>query len=146
MADYDTLNNKINQRVFPSQHLRPLFEVRPVSTKYNLFPIIEERTQPSINKLEYMPYSKEVFNPGNRGPVDFYLNEIDTESRLRNQFMALQKSNQSVYVPELNSSLYEFPLATKPEAYLQTECAGRAAPVHLAPNPFHNSTRMNLRN
>ena len=146
MADYDTLNNKINQRLFPSQQLRPLFDVRPVSTKYNIFPIIEERIQPSINKLEYKQYSTEVFNPGHRGPVDFYLNEIDTESRLRNQFMALQKSNQSVYVPELNSSLYQFPLTAKTEPYLQTESAGREVPIHLAPNKFNNSTRMNLRN
>ena len=34
-------------------------------------------------------------------------NNVDTESKLRNQFMALQKSIQSTYVPDLNSSLYE---------------------------------------
>jgi len=144
--DYDKINNKINDRLFPSQSLMPLFDVRPVSTKYNMFPIIEERKPASVKQFDYNQYSTSVFNPGYRGPVDFYLNEIDTESRLRNQFMALQKSNQSEYVPDFNSSLYHFPLTSKTEPYLKTECSGRQAPVHLAPNQFNNSTRMNLRN
>jgi hypothetical protein len=146
MADYDTINNKINSRVFPSQQLKPLYEVRPVSTKYSLFQVIEERTQPKINDLDYKSYSTEVFNPGYRGPVDFYLNEIDTESKLRNQFMALQKSNQSEYVPELNSSLYVNTLDAKREKFSTTECNSRLPPANLAPNKFYNSTRMNLRN
>jgi hypothetical protein len=144
--DYDKINNKINDRIFPSQQLMPLFEVRPVSTKYNMFPIIEERKPSTVNHMEYKQYSTSVFNPGYRGQVDFYLNEIDTESRLRNQFMALQKSNQSVYVPDYNSSLYHFPLTTKSEPYSKTDCPGKQVPLHLAPNQFNNSTRMNLRN
>jgi hypothetical protein len=146
MVDYNTVNNKIYERQFPSQPLMPLYEERPVSTKYTFFQLIEERDKPKTGLLEYNPYSIQVFNPGSRGQVDFYLNEVDTESRLRNQFMALQKSNQSVYVPELNSSLYVNEYSKPKEKYSSIECTSRQAPANLAPNTFYNTTRMNLRN
>ena len=144
--EYDNeLNNRINSRDVPSQNLRPLYEVRPVPTKYSFFQTIEERMPSVIPTLEYKQYSTEVFNPGYRGPVDFYMREIDTETKLRNQFMALQKGNQSVYVPGLNSSLYDYQMAEKIDKYAKTETTSRVAPVNLAPNAFHNQTRMNLR-
>ena len=59
--------------------------------------------------------------------------------------MALQKGDQSVYVPELNSSLYHFPMTDKFNKYSTTECTSKMAPVNLAPNTFHNTTRTNLR-
>jgi len=144
--DYDNeLNIRINTRDLPSQPLRPLYEVRSVSTKYSFFQTIEERMPSNIPTIEYKPYTTEVFNPGYRGPVDFYMREIDTEMKLRNQFMALQKGNQSVYVPSLNSSLYDFPLTEKRDKYSKTDTTSRIAPVNLAPNQFYNQTRMNLR-
>ena len=146
MVDYNLVNNKIYERHFPSQPLKPLYDVRPVSTKYTFFQLMEERDKPKTELLEYNSYSTQVFNPGCRGQVDFYLNEVDTESRLRNQFMALQKSNQSVYVPDLKSSLYVNEYSTNKEKYSTTECTSRQAPANLAPNTFHNTTRMNLRN
>ena len=146
MVDYNSVNNKIYERQFPSQPLKPLYEQRPVSTKYSFFQLIEERDKPKTELLEYNSYSTKVFNPGFRGQVDFYLNEVDTESKLRNQFMALQKSNQSVYVPDLNSSLYVNEYSTTKEKYSTTECTSRQAPDNLAPNQFYNTTRMNLRN
>jgi len=145
--DYDNeLNKRMQNRDFPSQQLRPLYEVRPVSTKYTFFNTVEEQMPSKVPLMDYKPYTSDVFNPGNRGPVDFYMREIDTEMKLRNQFMALQKGNQTVYVPGSNSSLYEFPMAHKPEKYATTDCASKIAPVNLAPNAFFNTTRMNLRN
>ena len=144
--EYDNeLNNRINTRHLPSQQLMPLYDVRPVSTKYSFFQTVDERFHSSVPILNYNTYSSEVFNPGSRAPVDFYMKEIDTETKLRNQFMALQKGNQSVYVPELNSSLYEFPMAGKFDKYSITECTAKMAPVNLAPNTFNNTTRTNLR-
>ena len=144
--EYDNeLNNRINTRHLPSQQLMPLYEVRPVSTKYSFFQTVDERINTSEPLHNYNAYSTEVFNPGSRGPVDFYMREIDTEMKLRNQFMALQKGNQSVYVPDINSSLYNFPMAGKFDKYSKTECTSKVYPVNLAPNTFNNTTRMNLR-
>jgi hypothetical protein len=144
--EYDNeLNNRMNTRHLPSQQLRPLYEVRPVATKYSFFQTVDERVHSSVPILDYPTYSNEVFNPGSRAPVDFYMKEIDTEMKLRNQFMALQKGNQSAYIPALNSSLYNFPMADKIDKYSKTDCSSKLAPVNLAPNTFNNTTRMNLR-
>jgi len=145
--EYDNeLNKRIEPRFYPSQQLRPLYEVRPVSTKYTFFQTVEERPFTSVSTIKYKPYSMDVFNPG-RGQVDFYMSEIDTESKLRNQFMALQKSDQSIYVPDFTSNLYEYPLADKTEKYSNTTCITTESKCkNLAPNTFDNTTRMNLRN
>jgi len=144
--EYDNeLNKRINSRDIPSQQLRPLYEVRPVSTKYSFFQTVDERMPTTVPIIDYKPYSSAVFNPSDRAPVDFYMKEIDTEMILRNQFMALQKGDQSVYVPNFNSTLYSYPLAVKPEKYSNTDSTSRLAPVNLAPNTFYNQTRMNLR-
>ena len=144
--EYDNeLNNRINTRHLPSQQLMPLFDVRPVSTKYTFYQTVDERKHSTVPIMDYKRYSMEVFNPGSRAPVDFYMKEIDTEMKLRNQFMALQKGDHSVYVPELNSSLYHFPMTDKFNKYSTTECTSKMAPVNLAPNTFHNTTRTNLR-
>ena len=36
-------------------------------------------------------------------------------------------------------------MAEKIDKYAKTETTSRVAPVNLAPNAFHNQTRMNLR-
>ena len=70
--------------------------------------MVEERPYVNTPMLKYNYVTPEnTFIPGSRAPVDYFMNNVDVESKLRNQFMSLQKSNQSVYVPELNSSLYE---------------------------------------
>jgi hypothetical protein len=145
--EYDNeLNTRINGRIFPSQTLQPLFDVRPVSTKYTFFQTFEEQPFSNTPIIQYNQYSQEnVFNPGNRAPIDYFMNNVDTESKLRNQFMALQKSIQSTYVPELNSSLYENDMVYKKE-FAPTECKTNTLNTNLAPNTFYNYTRYNLRN
>ena len=148
--EYDNeLNTRIAPRFFASQQLMPLFDRRPVATKYTFFQTVDETPVSNTDTLNYNQYSTEtVFNPGSRGQVDFYMKEIDTESLLRHQFMALQKSNQSVYVPELNSSLYDCPMAYNKEHYphSKTDCKTKEQCQNLAPNTFYNSTRINIRN
>ena len=144
--DYDNeLNISLNTRRFPSQSLPPLYDDRPVSTKYTFFQTIEEK-QPSITEAhDYSYYSPStVFNPGNRAPIEFFMSNIDTESILRNQFMALQKSNKSVYVPDLNSELYINNLQYT-KTYAPTTCTTNTITKNLAPNTFDNFTRYNLR-
>ena len=147
--EYDNeINMRMNSRHFPSQSLPPLYDVRPVSTKYTFFQTVEERPAPTVIPLQYRQYSPEqTFNPGSRAPVDFFIENVDTESKLRNQFMALQKSNQSVYVPELTSSLYMNDLNyNKSQNVTTTDCKTNTINKNLAPNTFNNFTRYNLRN
>lgn len=145
--DYDNeLNNRLNTRWFPSQSLPPQYDVRPVSTKYTFFQTVEERPVSLTQQLQYKYYTPETtFNPGSRAPTDYFLNNIDTESKLRNQFMALQKSNQSVYVPEFTSSLYENKYEYKKD-YTPTTCKTTVkCSIDLSNNTFNNFTRYNLR-
>jgi len=144
--EYDNeLNNRLSTRWFPSNSLTPQFDERPVSTKYTFFQTVEEKPIINTPKLQYVNYSpSNVFNPGSRAPSDFFFNNVDLESKLRNQFMALQKSNQSVYVPELTSSLYENSYVYKKE-YSPTDCKTNVNNNIVANNTFNNFTRYNLR-
>jgi hypothetical protein len=145
--EYDNeLNNRLYSRISPSQTLPPLFEVRPVSTKYTFFQTIEERAPVNTPMLKYNYITPEnTFIPGSRAPIDYFMDNVDIESKLRNQFMSLQKSSQSVYVPELNSSLYENPQVYKKQEYANTTCKTTTINKNLAPDTFYNFTRNNFR-
>jgi hypothetical protein len=145
--DYDDeLNKRISSRIYPTNTLKPLFETRPVSTKYSFFQTVNEQPICKTKELNYNNYTPQnTFNPGDKAPIDYFINNIDTESILRNQFMALQKSSQSVYVPELNSSLYENPqMYYKPDTI--TNCKTTIPEKNYAPDVFNNFTRYNFRN
>ena len=105
----DSINNNIFSRNIPSSTLEPHLDMRPVSTKYATMPILDHRVKSNVllNNRSYYN-SEETFNPGNRKPhySGFAIN-IDSESGLRNQFFALQKGDQSRYIPGTNSDMYE---------------------------------------
>lgn len=150
---YDNeLNERMGKRYFPTSALKPVFDIRPVSTKYGHFPLFEERKQPKVPLNTYMSYDpSKTFTPSDRaGPVEYFFNNIDTESTLRNQTMALQNCDRSVYVPDSTSDLYQ------PQSFLtQTETPKETSVqnivfnpdrCNLAPQPFFNHTRNNLKN
>lgn len=119
--DYDNeLNKRLEFRNIPSAPLQPLYDIRPISTKYTVFQTADPPTEP-INQYAYDPYK--IFNPGDRAPVDYYMKKIDVESRLRSQFFSIQKSSQSVFVPEFNSQLYNHPMAYSPEYFSPTDAS-----------------------
>ena len=102
------LNERLSQRNVPSAPLQPYLNTRPVSTKYSLLPVLDRRA-PTDVPLEKLPtYSpKDVFYPGGaQAPWSGFANAIDVESTLHNQFFALQKCEQSQYVPSSKSDLY----------------------------------------
>lgn len=103
------LNVRIAERNIPSASLEPQFSIRPVSTKYALLPVVDRRSKSTvpINKME--PYSVEnVFNPGtSQGPWNGFATNINEESKLRNQFFALQNCEQAAWVPSSQSDLYK---------------------------------------
>ena len=107
---HEQTNHRIYNRNIPSQMLQPYLDVRPVMTKYSHMPVVDPRREINV-KLEQMPTynSHAVFNPGNtKSPWSGFSTNINLESELRNQIFALQNCDQSVYVPNSNSDLYNY--------------------------------------
>jgi len=91
------LSNRIYERNLPSQQIKPYFDVRPSSSKYASMPIVElKNTNHQVSLKEYGMYNvQNTFNPGEKGPGSGFFNNVNTESLLRNQYFALQKSDQA---------------------------------------------------
>jgi hypothetical protein len=112
------INKRIQSRHFPDFPLEPNFSSRPVSTKYNLMPTTTRNSNPEPmipikNYVQHIPDFN--FNPATRnGPWKTYATNVDTESVLRNQTMALQRSSQAVYVPSTESDLYNVRIISRP--------------------------------
>ena len=114
----DEINNRINSRRFSDYPLEPNFSPRPVSTKYSLMPVMAKNSNPEPT-VPIQPQLEHIiqmnFNPATRnGPFKTYARNVDTETVLRNQTMALQKSSQSVYVPSSTSDLYNVSVVSRP--------------------------------
>ncbi len=107
----EELNERIHNRIIPDHNvkLNHVFDIRSVPTRNCLvFPVIDFK--PSNKKVKNDTHYKieENFAPiQKKGPFVNYVNNIDKESHLRNQFYALQHgAEQSVYVPSSKSDLY----------------------------------------
>jgi hypothetical protein len=113
----EELNDRIYTRNIPSQGLQPQFSQVPVSTKYSIMPILDQRAKPIIPLNNYPIYdSEKIFNPGNaQAPWSGFSNNINVESNLRNQFFANQRCEQSYYVPSSNSDLYNVTVDSGPD-------------------------------
>ena len=143
--DYENkMNKQIFQRNLPEYQLKPQFDFRPQSTKYSDFQIIDTNTN---SKVSLLNYKEDGFNPGFRGNIDKYYKNIDKETELRNQFMALQRDNQAYYVPSSNSDLYKNKMNYDKVNYSMYKEANNTKKLKkdLAPNLFHNSTRYYLK-
>jgi len=160
-ARVDQLNHRIQERQLPDAPIRPQYDIRPVQTKYALFPIVDRRTpahEPLItqsyleNPIEYN------FCPNlRRGTVEYFVQNVDNESRLRNQFFAIQKgADQNVYVPSSKSDLYKVDVYGRQESQPFPTIAENYRWDHI-PRPnisgdgigsdiFNNCTRTQLRN
>ena len=147
--EYDNeLNVRMNTRTFPSCGLKPNFSFRPVSTKYSYFQTLEEKPEPSVQLKAYKPYNNNncfVPNTDSKPPCEGYFNDINVESLLRNQFMALQKCDQASYIPDSNSSMF----MGKSHNILNRQYNVSSVPnprCNLAPKRFNNTTKMNIKN
>lgn len=150
------INTRISERNIPSAALRPAFDVRPISSKYAMMPILETRPTATVPLQSYQQFSTEaVFNPGNgKAPWRGWSERVNVESSLRNQFFAHQRNDRAVYVPNSDSDLYNVSVAARhveqPNPYLFDNGATDFASMN--PNPhnlgkltFDNSTRFQLR-
>lgn len=150
------INQRISERNIPSAALRPAYNVRPLSSKYAMMPIIETRPAPTVPISAYQQFTTEsVFNPGNaKAPWRGWAERVNVESSLRNQYFALQRNDRAVYVPNSDSDLYNVHVIAReveqPNPYLFDNGATNFAPMNPNPNnlgklTFDNSTRFQLR-
>lgn len=141
----EELNNRIYVRNIPSSILQSQFSARPVSTKYAMMPILDRRaiaTEPILQRPNYEV--GHTFNPGNaEGPWSGYATHVNDESRLRNQYYALQKSDQAYYVPPSTSDMYNSDV-TMGEPLQQPFPGLFEAPVMAAFNPNPNDKQIGV--
>ena len=159
----EELNDRINSRYIPDTQLQPNINFRPVPTKYSIFPIINRRTPTIIPNKRYLDHNVEFnFNPGNcNGPVSGYMNNVDKEMQLRNQFFALQKGgDKGTFIPNRSSDLYTPTIYASPTDYvsqggthtllfnqpeLHTAIHPNIAHSTIGKDRFFNHTRTQLR-
>ena len=147
------LNERIYSRNVPSSQLQMQFSSRPVSTKYATMPIVNPRVKSSVPiNVEPTYQTTEVFNPGSSAPWAGFPTKIDDESKLRNQFFALQRCEQSEYVPSTTSDLYEVAITSQPvnqphPGLFKTEDFSpfNANPCNLGKNLLYNHTRQQVK-
>jgi hypothetical protein len=113
----NAINSELFNRNFPSSNLTMNFPFRPVSTKYTLMPTINNVIKSVEPIKNYNMYDlSNTFFPGTRKPhFCGFASNVDKESTLRNQFFALQKADQSRYIPDSTSDLYETNIEQLPQ-------------------------------
>lgn len=153
LARTEELSERIAARNIPSTPLEPQFSMRPVSTKYSIMPILDQRPRAKVPILTRPTYNVETtFNPGTaQAPWSGFASNINEESKLRNQFFALQKCEQPNYVPSSTSDLYQVTVSGRKEeqpfpGLFETQ---QFAPFNpntcgLGYNLFDNCTRQQL--
>ena len=152
---HNATNTRLFNRNLPSQTLQPYLDVRPVLTKYSYLPIVDPRKQVDTKLVQMPTYNQsQTFNPGNNAPWSGFSSNVNLESELRNQIFALQKSNQSVYVPSSKSDLYQysFNLQNTPQSHSLLFEQNNFHDFNPNPNSnivgsdiFNNSTRTQLK-
>jgi hypothetical protein len=113
----DEINDRYQERQFSDFPLEPNYSPRSISTKYARFPMMNGRKPAYEQRLSYPQHSSSVnFNPGTRSaPSSGFFSNVDVETILRNQTVALQKgADQGVYVPSANSDLYKVSIVSRP--------------------------------
>jgi hypothetical protein len=156
----DELNDRMSTRHFPDSPLQPNFDPRSIPTKYSKFPIVNRRKSFQEPVVPYLDYNQKInFNPGtHRAPPSGFLNNIDTETILRNQVFALQKGGeQGVYIPSSKSDLYNVSVPggsiTEPQPYPNLFYRGQfdqtlhpnVQGTNIGKDRFFNHTRTQLR-
>lgn len=154
----EELNKRIGSRHNIEKPLEPNFDIRPTSTKYDLFPIADKQPTPSSKKT-YDTYklSNQFYNGNSKAPSSGYFSNIDLESNLRNQQFALQKgASQSVYVPTSESDMYKIKVPYTPsnqphpklfvQPQFSNELHENVQNNQIGKDRFFNHTRTQLRN
>ena len=153
----EELNKRIGSRNNIEKKLEPNFDLRPTSTKYDHFPVLDKQPTPKKQDYETYKLSNQFYNGNARAPPSGYFSNIDLESNLRNQHFALQKgASQSVYVPTSESDMYKVKVPYIPseqphptlftQQKFSTELHENLQNNKIGVDTFHNHTRTQLRN
>jgi hypothetical protein len=158
----DELNDRMATRHFPDSPLQPNFDPRSVPTKYAHFPIINRRKPMNEPVVPYLDYNQSVnFNPGSqRAPPSGYMNNVEIENQLRNQYFALQHgADQGTYIPSSDSDLYRVsvPMGSLqeeqpfPNMFVKGQFTTNVSPLFnggsdIGKDQLYNHTRTQLRN
>ena len=103
----EELSKRISARLQCSAVPSVCYDPRPVPTKYTDFQIMDARPNGISHNTPTLHCSEKSFFCGTtKAPWNGFASAIDDESTLRNQFFALQKCEQSNYVPSTNSDMY----------------------------------------
>lgn len=158
----EELNARIQSRQYPDKPLPPNYDPRPAPTKYSIFPIIDRKTHVRQPLHNYpLDDSTNFYPTSTNGPPNTFLKNVDTETYLRNQTVALQHGvNAGVYVPSSQSDLYNatvpqssLPFIAQPHPQLFEKPTGFSQPSgsyslqsQVGNDVFTNYTRTQLRN
>jgi hypothetical protein len=151
----EELNQRISHRNIPSNQLQAQFDIRPQSSKYAKMPIVDRHEKHTEAIQEIPTYNIETtFNPGNaQGPWSGFASNVNNESRLRNQFFALQRgAEQSYYIPPTNSDMYQVHIPKTesqqpfPDLFTKIKFDNfNPCPTDLGNNFFENCTRQQIK-
>lgn len=107
MSRVEEINQRISERI-KGDNPQFLFSPRPVSTKYTLMPVIDERTYPKETiKTKPVFDTSRHFLPGSSAPISGKIDQIDTETKL---------IRPKDYTPSPTSDLYETVIPVTPSA------------------------------
>ena len=148
------MNESLYVRNIPSSALQPYLDVRPVSTKYSIMPVVDPRRRLNVPMNVEATYNiANTFNPGTRqAPWSGYASQVNVESELKNQIFALQHCDRREYVPSSTSDLYQVNIdmtsQTQPHPLLfakQTFDQCDPVPAYTHKHLFHQSTRQDTK-
>jgi len=151
--DLDAINRAIFHRNISEFPLRPNLDARSSSTRQVLYPTTDIRAS---YKGQYMDYStKSGFAPiQSMGPISGF--NVNDETRLRNQYFALQHgAEQSYYVPSAQSDMYKVHVPSEsnpyaqpfPDLFVQSQYTTAPPPFmnKIGTSVFNNCTQTQLR-
>lgn len=149
------LNTRISERMYTTNSLPAMYDVRPVSTKFDLMSVTDRQPVSNV-PIENKPVfnTEQSFYPGTqKGPWSGMASNVNLESELRNQTVALQNNPMATYVPSSNSDLYvnepvgRTEIQTHPLLFdTQVDMTHNPNTFNLGNKMFQNSTRTDLKN
>ena len=159
LQNYDNrINNNIYGRNVPSNYVNNNFGFRPTSTKYSKMHILDDFQEPktSIKMHDTFDINNTFFPATSKPHFDGFATNVDNESKLRNQFFALQKGDAHQFIPSSTSDMYvnnidfkTFNIDINSSLLFRSENYDNFNPNisnNIGNEIFNNSTRVQLKN
>ena len=101
------LSDRMYDRNKASNQLTLSYFARPVDTYATVFSTSDNYKKTTVQKAKFPDYNQaSMFNPGQKGPREGYVNNVDIESALHNSFHPNQHCAQNKYIPGSYSDMY----------------------------------------